>query len=370
MTCAGIAKSDRVFCGAARRRVESFLMELRNGLRNGKHCAERPELPAWSRELLGSHSTHECGTFREVCVEASLGDGWALLHARVADADALSALDLQKRSCDAYAAVGDCLRRLAPLSHAVRFWNFIPGIGMSMGDGLDRYMVFNAGRFAAFHGWPSTHTGDPWTATASAVGHNGRDFVVWCLASRNPGVPVENPRQTPVRHYSDRYGPMPPSFARATILPGVVPPDEIHSGNRSADVIAETPAILLIGGTASICGEHSRHEGDLTAQVEETLANLDTLVRAAMIRLDPMGNQPSPTRVGLRQLLELRVYWVRPGDRDRVERLVRGRFMEHCGIEWVQADLCRPELLVEIEGVASLGVASSQSATVLVKNHA
>ena len=31
-----------------------------------------------------------------------------------------------------------------------------------------------------------------------------------------PGVAIENPRQTPSYHYSRRYGPRPPCFARAT----------------------------------------------------------------------------------------------------------------------------------------------------------
>lgn len=345
-------------------------MEVRNGLTSGNHHTDRPEVPGWSRNLLGGRAAHERCTIHDVAVEASLGDGWALLRVEVRNANELSALDLQKRSCDAYGAVGECLRRLTPVSHAVRFWNFIPGIGASMGDGLDRYMVFNAGRFAAFHGWSGDHIGDPWTATASAVGHEGSDLVVWCLASRSPGVSLENPRQTPVRHYSHRYGPMPPSFARAIILPGAVESGAMSGRGRRAKARAGGSAALLVGGTASICGEQSQHKGDLPSQVEETLANIEALIRAAMICLDPMGDQPSPREDMLSPLSDVRVYWVRPDDREPIERLLRGRFTDECGIEWVQADLCRPELLVEIEGVAALGVTSSRRAASLVVNDA
>ena len=71
---------------------------------------------------------------------------------------------------DAYRAIAESLR--ASGHHPVRFWNFVPGIHADMGGGLDRYMVFNAGRYAAFEAWFGqaalfTRT----VPTASAVGN-------------------------------------------------------------------------------------------------------------------------------------------------------------------------------------------------------
>ena len=85
------------------------------------------------------------------------------------------------------------------------------------------------------------------------------------MAAGLPGKPVENPRQRAAYRYSGKYGPLPPCFARATLVPGT----------RAAE------RTLLIGGTASVCGEASVHAGDLVAQTAETFRNLDALIRAA-----------------------------------------------------------------------------------------
>src|SRR5260221_165545 len=101
-------------------------------------------------------------------------------------------------------------------------------------------------------------------ASASAVGTSRGDVVVHCLAAEAAGQPVESPRQVPAYRYSRRFGPMPPCFARATVVRprGAAP-------------------LLMVGGTASIRGEESMHETDLAAQMDETLANLASVVGAA-----------------------------------------------------------------------------------------
>ena len=51
---------------------------------------------------------------------------------------------------------------------------------------------------------------------------------------------------------------------------------------------------------------------------------------------------------------ELRVYYVRAEDRAQIERTIGSHFPGVARVEYVHADLCRRELLVEIEGVAAL----------------
>jgi enamine deaminase RidA (YjgF/YER057c/UK114 family) len=79
---------------------------------------------------------------------------------------------------------------------------------------------------------------------------------------------MPNPRHYDVSSgvHAIKYGPMPPSFSRATIA---------VLGDRR---------LLLIGGTASIVGEDSTHIGDVSAQLDETLHNLAALVSAASLR--------------------------------------------------------------------------------------
>jgi enamine deaminase RidA (YjgF/YER057c/UK114 family) len=207
----------------------------------------------------------------------------------------------------------------------VRLWNHIPGIRRTNAQGLDRYMAFNAGRFAACSEWfGSPDAFDRLLPTASAVGHGGTDLVVHLLAADAPGTAVENPRQVPSYRYSRRFGPRPPCFARATTV-------RWEDDDRGPTV--------LVGGTASIRGEETMHRGDLPAQARETFDNLAALARAA-------GAD------GLAAFESLRVYYVHQADRQTIERMTAEAFPHLADVEYVKADLCRPDLLVEIEGVA------------------
>lgn len=216
----------------------------------------------------------------------------------------------------------------------VRLWNFIPQIHAPQGHGLDRYMVFNAGRYTAYLSYyQDARSAEQVMPTATGVGHDGQDLMVHMLAHRHAGKPVENPRQVSAYHYSQRYGPKPPCFARATIVAG-------GHGQK-----------ILVGGTASVVGEDSRHEHDVVAQAHETFTNLAELIRAADNTPDtPATRINAPAR--LARFTELRVYFARAADEATLKVLLRENFPQVLEIEWCRADLCRAELLVEIEGVA------------------
>jgi len=212
----------------------------------------------------------------------------------------------------------------------------VPFITDPADAGRDNYMVFNAGRFRAFADWlGGTARFERDVATASAIGHWGRDLVIHCLATDAPGVAVNNPRQVAPYHYSQRFGPLPPCFARATQL--------------------VTPrGMLLVGGTASVRGEDSVHHDDLASQLAETFLNLSALVGAAARR-----RRMSTTAELLGAFRELRVYYPNRGDAKQIESAVFGTFPALRRLETLHADLCRTELLVEIEGFADLRALTS-----------
>lgn len=233
----------------------------------------------------------------------------------------------------AYRSVFDQLER-QPSVRPVRFWAFLPGIHMDLGDGLDRYKAFNGARYGAFlgHFGQSRFLGGS-IPTASAVGVDGVRFQLHCLATTEPGVPVENPRQVPAYQYSRRFGPLPPCFARATLL----------------DAGGETP-LLLVGGTASIVGEDSKHDDDVIRQAHETLLNLASLVASA--EGAPLPAPGSDLRPLLARYDDIRIYCPRPDLVDALSDVIRTGFAAACRVEMVRASLCRAELLIEIEGVA------------------
>jgi chorismate lyase/3-hydroxybenzoate synthase len=206
--------------------------------------------------------------------------------------------------------------------HAVRIWNYVPRIQASALDG-DRYMAFNAGRFAVFADWfGNVDEFAREMPTASAVGTGGSSLWIHVLASTCPGTPVENPRQIPSYRYSRRYGARPPCFARAT---------------RLGDA-------LFIGGTASIVGEDSHHLGDVGVQTRETLRNLAAVIASAT-------NLPESD--ALSALRDVRVHISEPTHADRVVQILEDALPDSVDMEFVEAQLCRRELLVEIEGRAT-----------------
>lgn len=277
-----------------------------------------PVPPRWVEELLGRSAP---GATRNGGIDLATCGSAAHVTTHIDGAVHLDAEVLRQKVASAYRAIIESLEKIG--RHPVRFWNFIPDIGASMLDGLDRYMVFNAGRHDAY----GEHCGA--LGTASAVGIKGRDLSIHCLALKEPGIPIENPRQTPAWQYSARYGPLPPCFSRATIVD--------LAGHRT----------LLIGGTASVVGEDSRHLNEFDGQVEETLLNLEALIHAAD-RHSPDG------RAALHRLVDLRVYVTSPPQAARVREILLNRCARVRTITVALAQVCRPELLVEIEGVAEL----------------
>jgi chorismate lyase / 3-hydroxybenzoate synthase len=270
-----------------------------------------------------------------VCTSPAL----RLVSACVSDAVKLSVADLQRATIRAYEQVRKALstdRNWYPL----RFWNYIPDIHALVDNGLDRYMVFNAGRFTAFADWyGGVECFANSVATASGLGHSGRDLFIHVLAGRIPGQHVENPRQISSYNYSERYGPLPPCFARATLA-------RLSESDRP---------LLLIGGTSSVRGETSVENGNAVRQTRETLQNLSTLITTAL-RPEAIEDGCDAGKEALAQLSHVRVYVRHNEDVSDILATLKdwAPHLKLPDIEVFQADICRPELLVEIEGTAAL----------------
>lgn len=286
----------------------------------------RPMVPSWASELAPIVVESRIVGLAEgasAVVEVSRGDSAGMAMAVVPSAARLSAEGLRACVAEVFSLVREGLRE-SGFPHAVRMWNFLPGIHVRMGEGLDRYRVFNLGRFDAFADWfgaegPESST--PLLPAASAVGHCGDYLVVSALGLRTAGAPVENPRQTPAFAYSVAHGPRPPCFARATVA-------ELPAGPR-----------LLVSGTASIRGEDSVHPGSLALQLAETFENIDRL--ASSVR--------GSDRFDLSGVESARVYFPRPADRALLASSVSARLPVTASVEFFPAWVCRSELLVEVE---------------------
>lgn len=201
--------------------------------------------------------------------------------------------------------------------HPLRIWNFLPGINRGQGDD-ERYKLFCAGRARAFDEAP--HGFDGWPAGTAIGSVRGDELQVYFLAATAGGQPVENPRQVSAPDYPRRYGPRSPLFCRAMRWPG------------------DGGGCLLVSGTASIVGHESRHPHDTRAQLHETWHNLEALREA--------GGAAEPTA--------LRAYLRRPRDYPMVRAFLEQRLGPAPPVVYLQADVCRAELMLEIEGVYRL----------------
>jgi len=219
----------------------------------------------------------------------------------------------------------DHLMRARGYPYWLRAWNYLAAITQGEGE-AERYRRFNAGRYSAVGLSSGIEQNLP---AASALGSDAGGFVLCCLAGKKRGAQIENPRQISASLYPPRYGLRSPMFARAALVPN------------------GAGAQLLVSGTASIVGHESLHEGDPERQLEETARNFEALVEAAM-RADV--GRPRASRV---RLESLKVYLRNPDDYERLLPGVRRLF--HLDEPLVlRADICRRELLVEIEGTYAL----------------
>ena len=120
--------------------------------------------------------------------------------------------------------------------------------------------------------------------------------------------------------------------------------DRAARPTRAATINNGNNEVLFISGTASIVGHATLHHGDVIAQTRETVANLAIPIEQANLR--------HPTAPYALQDLIYRVYVRHAHDyplvRTTLEQLV-GNAIEAA---YLQADVCRTDLLVEIEALA------------------
>jgi chorismate lyase/3-hydroxybenzoate synthase len=242
----------------------------------------------------------------------AVGGGWRFVAVEV---DEAGCGGIEAASEHAYALLLGHVAE-SPECHLQRIWNYLGAINAGEGDG-ERYRLFCNGRARGL-----AARGITAYPAATAIGHHGRPGLlqVYALCAREPGEALENPRQVSAWKYPRQYGPTAPSFARAMQLPG---------------------GALAISGTAAVIGHASHHADDVTAQADEAVANLHALLERAEL---PAFDALSP----------LKVYVRRPRDVERI----RAALMRHLDPAvpriLLQGDICRRELLVEIDGWSNL----------------
>lgn len=219
-----------------------------------------------------------------------------------------------------------------------RQWNYVEQIfGIQQIDDHQRqnYQLFNEAR-AEYYAKYRTVSGFP-AATGIGTAFNG--VTIECMAvvcgEGITTVAISNPKQL----NSYKYGQevlkgepqtnckqnQPPQFERARLM---------VNGSSSR---------LFVSGTASIIGQETIGIDDIELQTLVTIENIRLLVSEENLRSHYPELNAVPDKYAY-----LRVYVKEPGDIPVVRKICSGHF-KNVPVTFVQADICRADLLVEIE---------------------
>ncbi len=192
-------------------------------------------------------------------------------------------------------------------------------------DILSWYDGFNRARNRAFDTLGLMRDGStiiPASTGISGVGLHGRSTVLDLLAVRGtPGTRfaverLANPQQNEAPEYGSAF-------------------------SRGLSVTIGPSRLLLVSGTASIDDAgRSTHDGDFEGQTETTLDTVAALLGTA--------------GAGLADICQATAFVKRPADVPAFRRILTDRGLDHLPILCTIADVCRPELLFELDATALL----------------
>lgn len=230
-------------------------------------------------------------------------------------------LSIEQQTEQAFLHLEETLRETGfPLNSILRQWNYIEGITVFAGTD-QHYQAFNNVRSAHYAQteWP---TGYP-AATGIGTHLGGVSIAVdaaLLTASDAYTLPIDNRLQVAAHAYSGEVLEVAnqckttPKFERAKCL------------------TCGKERLIYVSGTAAIRGEESLRQVGLARQLAVTMENIQELI----------GSAP---------LVYLRVYLKHPADYAEAVRLLAD-YALGIPITFMWADVCREELLIEIEGLA------------------
>lgn len=216
-----------------------------------------------------------------------------------------------------------------PLNSIIRQWNYLENI-LGFDGEMQRYQEFNNIRTNVY-GTAFKEKGYP---AATGIGMNQGGIIIEFIALKSAELttlPIDNPVQVAAHHYSEkvligeeRATKCTPKFERARYL-GLF-------GQK----------MIFISGTASIVGEKTVGAENPAEQTEVTIKNIKQLYSKEAI--EKITNNTLNAKYG-----HARVYIKNRKDFPVIKRTFQSHF-KNLPVVYILADICRNELLVEIEG--------------------
>lgn len=212
-----------------------------------------------------------------------------------------------------------------------RMWNYFPKITELDSSNVERYKSFCFGRSTSFYKNYTDLKTENFPA-ATETGCNYGDINICFISSSKPvTINIENPRQVPAYKYPKKYGIKSPSFSRATYC--------LRKDNRYT---------IYVSGTASILNHKTVFENDVTKQCITALENIQVLISK-----ENLQNHNIDADVTIRDLDSIKVYIRNAKDFPTIQKICSDYFSQSANIIYLRADICRNDLLLEIEGIIS-----------------
>lgn len=249
---------------------------------------------------------------------------------------------------EAFAALNKRMSAVgAPFRDVVRLWLYQGGI-TDIEDEVERYRELNRGRTdfyenVDFRSHPLARKLNGLAAYPASTGIGTREhgLVLTSLAVQSDRddvaiLPLENPQQVSAFDYPAEYSKKSPKFSRAM---------GIRIGNHLT---------TWVSGTASIVDAETVHIGDIAKQTDQTLDNIEKLIS----RDNYTAHGWSDAGATLADLAKARIYVKHQDDYEKCREVCERR-LPGIPTVYAQTNVCRPDLLVEIEGVAFSALSES-----------
>lgn len=209
-------------------------------------------------------------------------------------------------------------------THLIRTWFYIGGI-LEKEDGMLRYDILNSVRNRFYnHIW---HKKKDYPAS-TGIGMAGEGIIMEGIAILpSPDISIkriENPLQTSAYNYKTRYS---PKFCRAALLEG------------------KDLGIMFISGTASIRKEKVVFPDDVEKQTIVTIENIKELISR-----ENLSRYGIDWKTCMEDIRFIKVYIKERELFPKVKSICKSYF-DNIPQLYLKADICRKELLVEIEAI-------------------
>jgi hypothetical protein len=218
------------------------------------------------------------------------------------------------------------------INEIIRQWNYIEDI-LEFREGEQNYQRFNNAR-SRFYAKTQWNKGYP---AATGIGANAGGVAVCVHAVKlfnNTAIfPLKNPNQKDAHSYSE------------DVLVGGKNQKTTPKFERGKVLLYDDGFEIFISGTAAIVGENALKDSNAGEQTLATIRNIEKLSEIENI------NKNIPEVLNFRnvEFSNIRVYMKNQSDFMIIKQICDARFPA-IPVIYLQADICRDELLVEIEG--------------------